>query len=191
MEMEPGPPSEREFEDLLRRHAPGLRSLLRRSARSPDLRGDALQETLARAWAARAGYDAARPFGPWLATIALRVARDLARARGRRPDRESLDAASDGATEERDATGAGGDPARALELKSEVERLMRALDDVAEPARAIFLRFHRDGASLQQIAAETELPLNTVKSHLHRARLRLAARLRERGGDDASGNGSP
>src|SRR5512142_2147735 len=90
--MEPGLLSESEFEELLRRHAPGLASLLRRSARSPDLRGDALQEALARAWAGRASYDAARPFGPWLATIALRVARDLARGRERRPDRESSDA---------------------------------------------------------------------------------------------------
>jgi DNA-directed RNA polymerase specialized sigma24 family protein len=35
-----------------------------------------------------------RPFGPWFATIAIRVARDLERGRRRRPDGVSLGAAA-------------------------------------------------------------------------------------------------
>ena len=39
------------------------------------------------------------------------------------------------------------------------------------------LRFYRDGAAVQRIARELAMPVNTVKSHLRRARLALASRL--------------
>src|SRR5262249_34914995 len=151
-------------------------ALLRRSSPSPDLRGDALQETLARAWSARASYDPRRPFGPWLATIALRTARDLARARARRPARA---APEDERGHEPIPRGAG--PRVAAARRDEAARLSielsAALAELPEIVRAVFLRFHRDEAELKEIAREMDVPLNTVKSHLRRARLRLAERL--------------
>jgi RNA polymerase sigma-70 factor (ECF subfamily) len=78
-----------------------------------------------------------------------------------------------------DAAAANGEaPGAALERRDELARLEAALAELAEVARTAFLRFHRDGAGLQEIADEMGLPLNTVKSHVRRARLRLAQRLR-------------
>src|SRR5262245_54956325 len=133
--MEGRPPTEPEFGELLRRCAPGLAALLRRTSPSSDLRGDALQETLARAWSARASYDPRRPIGPWLAAIALRTARDLARARSRRPDREALE---DGGEHEPIARDEG--PDVAAERRDEAARLATelaaALAELPEIARA-------------------------------------------------------
>jgi RNA polymerase sigma-70 factor (ECF subfamily) len=77
----------------------------------------------------------------------------------------------------------GADPAAAVELKGEVARLLAALEELPAPVQSAFLRFHRDGATLHDISEELDIPLNTVKSHLRRARLRLAARLGERPSD--------
>jgi RNA polymerase sigma-70 factor (ECF subfamily) len=68
----------------------------------------------------------------------------------------------------------------ALVRREELLRLEQALAELPELPRRAFLAFHRDGRSLNQIAAEMGLPLNTLKSHLRRARQRLA---RELGGD--------
>lgn len=177
--MEGRRPTEQEFGELLRRFAPGVAALLRRTSPSSDLRGDALQEALARAWTARASYDPGRPFGPWLATIALRAARDLARARSRRPDRAAL-----GDAESEEPADANERPDEAAARRDESERLAAelssALAELPAVAREVFLRFHRDDTSLQEIADEMGMPLNTVKSHLHRARQRVAERLRGR-----------
>jgi RNA polymerase sigma-70 factor (ECF subfamily) len=176
--MDGRPPTEQEFGELLRRSAPGLAALLRRTSPSPDLRGDALQESLARAWAARASYDPRRPFGPWLAALALRVARDLARSRARRPDREGIE---DGTSEPIARDERPDEAAARRDESARIDReLAAALAELPEVARAVFLRFHRDEVPLKEIAEEMGVPVNTVKSHLHRARLRLAERLRGR-----------
>jgi RNA polymerase sigma-70 factor (ECF subfamily) len=167
------PLDDAEFERRLRAHAPGVAALLRRRVKSADLRGDALQEALARAWRARARYDPARPLGAWLATVALRVACELERGRRRRPD----GAEWDGEAEDRAAGEDDDDPALAIARKEEIERASRAIATLEEIPRRIVLRFHRDGASVQEIATEMGMPANTVKSHLRRARQRLAREL--------------
>ncbi len=179
-----------EFERRLAQHAPALAALLRRTSPSPDLREDAVQETLTRAWQARESYDPARPMGPWLATIALRVAAELQRARRRRRDGEEWDEATveqavrpvaGGAvgsdTDGGDAAGERGDPLAQLARREECARLREALARLGEVQRRIALRFYRDGASVVQLAAELAMPANTVKSHLRRARLELARML--------------
>jgi RNA polymerase sigma-70 factor (ECF subfamily) len=40
--------------------------------------------------------------------------------------------------------------------------------------RALLLRFHAQGRSVHELAAELGLPEGTIKSHLHRARRKLA-----------------
>ena len=78
-----GPENRARFERLLAQHAPGVVAVLRRLVRRADRVDDALQQALLQAWAARERYDAARPFGPWLRAIAVRVAHDQRRAEAR------------------------------------------------------------------------------------------------------------
>jgi RNA polymerase sigma-70 factor (ECF subfamily) len=162
--------SDAQFERRLADHAPAVAALLRRHSRSADLRHDALQETLVRAWRARDRYDPRRPFGPWLATIALRVARDLERGRRRRRDDASLDELG------REET-TSGDPLLELAHRDEHARLEQALARLDDTPRRVLLLFHREQLAVQEIASTLGMPVNTVKSHLRRARIALAKAL--------------
>lgn len=167
-------PADEAFARRLEELRAAVASLLRRAVRQPDRRSDALQETFTRAWAARGQYDATRPLGPWLATIAWRVAHEQERRRARRREEEGSEpllATTGGLDEE---------PAALLERRETAASLTAALAQLPELPRETVRRFYTEGESVAQIAAALQLPENTVKSHLRRARLALAKRLAPR-----------
>lgn len=181
-------PADEAFARRLEELRVAVASLLRRAVRQPDRRSDALQETFTRAWAARGQYDATRPLGPWLATIAWRVAHEQERRRARRREEEW-------SATERTAEESGGSPLRAaqddeppalLERRETSAALTAALAELPELPREAVRRFYAEGESVAQIAAALQLPENTVKSHLRRARLALAKTLAPREGPDES-----
>jgi RNA polymerase sigma-70 factor (ECF subfamily) len=160
--MTPGavhlPTDETAFATFLRETQGRALALLRRLCASEADAEDVLQETLAKVWRLRAGFDARRNGEAWLLQAAFRCFCDHRQRHLRQP-----------------RTVAGGDeaaPARAcaLELRDEVRHRLAAL---APLERELLIGFHAHGHSLRDLAARHGLPLNTVKSHLHRARVRL------------------
>ena len=139
------------------------------------------------AYRSLAGWRGDGPFGAWLGRIAIRVA--VRRARTRKPvaridptdpelvtgssteagaDRASLAALALGLTATTDPAQISLRAERAEELRSAVARL-------DEPYReTVMLRFFGE-LSLAEIAAETQRPIGTVKTHLFRGLLRLRA----------------
>jgi RNA polymerase sigma factor (sigma-70 family) len=79
------------YRALLRECAPIAAATARRLAIPPHLVDDVVQETLLTVHRARATYDPARPFLPWLRAIAQRRALDSRRAQGRRAAHETVD----------------------------------------------------------------------------------------------------
>jgi RNA polymerase sigma-70 factor (ECF subfamily) len=147
------------FTAFLQRAMPAVRHLLARLCSNADAE-DVLQETLAKVWRLRASFDARQNGDAWLAQAAFRCFCDHKKRLRARPA-----ATSDAATAQAPAV-----PCR-TELRDELHHRLRAL---APLPRALLLGFHAEGCSLEELAARHGLPLNTVKSHLHRARLRLA-----------------
>jgi RNA polymerase sigma-70 factor (ECF subfamily) len=132
---------------------------------SPDAE-DALQEVLARAWRYRASFEEERALGPWLRRAALRVVLDRREARDRAPRSVELDPAEV--------------PARAsVDSASQREQVERMLSPLSPIEREVLLRFHQREESVGEIARLLSLPEGTVKSHLWRARRRIAERGRE------------
>ena len=135
---------------------PRLRAFVRRLClRESD---DLVQEALARAWRSRAAFR--REHGGldgWLMKIAFRTYLDH-RAR---PVSVAL-----------------GDDAASVEARREVlaelhDDLSAAMLQLSAIERDVLLRFHRDRQSIDEIARATSMPVGTVKSHLHRGRMRL------------------
>lgn len=153
-------PAPRELETGLAAAQPALRAYCARIGVPAQDRDDVLQEALARAWRSRERFQPERPLEPWLCTIALRVWIDL-RARRAREVRSA----------EAPELAEAFDPrAEAPETRLDLERSLSTLRPLE---RDLLLLFHRDGFSLSDLADRFDLPLNTVKSHLRRARQRL------------------
>ena len=152
---------------------------------------DAAQEAFVIAYRSLAGWRGDGSFGAWLGRIAVRNA--VRRAKSRRttaridpadPDRLMGSGTGDGADRASLAAlalGIGGsnDPA-VLNLRAErADALRLAVARLDEPYReTVMLRFYGE-LSLAEIAAQTDRPIGTVKTHLFRglAKLRdIAAR---------------
>ncbi len=63
---------------------------------------------------------------------------------------------------------------REAEMKDELGRVLRALQEFPELDRAALLMRANEGLSYEEIAVALGLPVTTVKVKVHRARLRLA-----------------
>jgi RNA polymerase sigma-70 factor (ECF subfamily) len=155
------------LEERLVGELPALRAFLARLS-GPGRRGevdDLVQETMARVLRLRASYDPERPLGPWLRTTALRLLIDHRRK------------VADGAISLAADVEAGA-RSDGAEQHENVERMLASLEGVE---REVLARFHVRGQSIAAIAAVLGLPQGTVKSHLHRARRKLAGRFGREG----------
>lgn len=154
------------LEGRLTASLPRLRRHLARRRPVPGIELDDLaQEVLARALRYRARYDPRRALWPWLRTLAERVRSDQ-RTAGKR--RAAPLSALDPQPPE---PAARGDGCARVDADDELERLLAPL---SAREREVLVRFHQHGQSVRAIAAALALPEGTVKSHLSRARRRLA-----------------
>jgi RNA polymerase sigma-70 factor, ECF subfamily len=123
---------------------------------------DVLQETFVKVWRYRAQWDPQRNPQAWLLQAAFRSFLDARRRRQQQP-----------VCAEDIVRSAGSETACPAETREEIARSLSRLQPVE---RELLLGFHAEGHSLQELAQLHCLPLNTVKSHLHRARRRLVDR---------------
>jgi len=142
---------------------------------------DAAQEAFVTAYRALGTWRGDGPFGAWLARIATRIA--VRRAGRRRPvawidPTPPVDGASGGSDRVGEAALAaalGGmpDPAQLAVRAERAAAIRSAVAGLDEPYReVVVLRFFSD-LSLAEIAAQSDRPLGTVKTHLHRGLQRL------------------
>ena len=148
------------------RHGRLVFSLCLAALRSREDAEDAAQQVFMRAWRSRDTYDPARPLGGWLTGITRRVIADMFAGRAR----------------------------EARKMEAEVVHLPRAEDAVSDAVVAavvvhdalallgppqdevLRLAFLEDLAH-QQIAERLDMPLGTVRSHIHRGLAALRSRL--------------
>lgn len=130
---------------------------------------DAAQETFVRMLRSLATWDNRREFEPWLLAIAGNRCRTLLAARRRRPATglaaadQLVDRASDWHV-----------------MHNLAEEVQLALLQLRPEHREVFVLFHENGLSYDQIAAVIQRPLGTVKTWIHKARQQLMAQLRRR-----------
>jgi len=122
---------------------------------------DLAQETLAKAWGARASYDPTRPLRAWLFTIV----RNLYRSDRRKTWRETLL----GNMEEIGGATSG----RETSAKLELDDARRALSVLREDQREALVLVAVAGFSVEEAAAICETKPGTIKSRISRARARL------------------
>jgi RNA polymerase sigma factor (sigma-70 family) len=121
---------------------------------------DAAQETFVRAYPRLRQLREPEKFGPWLRKIATTVCADMMRRRGERP--LSLEAQPEPPREDAD-----------LEQAAARIVVRDALSKLSEKARLAVTLFYIDGYSHAEVAGFLNVPVNTVRTRLHRAKQRL------------------
>ena len=150
--------SPRGFTHAVRRVMPNLRMYARRLTRNEADTDDLVQDTLARAWAARARFEIGTNLKAWL----MRIARNSFLS-GKRKDRRSV--SWDPSIAERLLIA----PATQDEgiFSNELDEAVLSL---STGQRAAFELVTRDGLTFEEAADRLGVPLGTVKSRVSRAR---------------------
>lgn len=135
---------------------------------------DVAQEVLIRYWNHRSQLD---PDGApaWLNRVTRNACFDQLRRRKTR--RAVLDQDGDAKAERAPASGL--DPERRATGNDFQRHLKRALTAVPEPYRSVVILREIQDLKYGEIAGRLEMPLNTVKTYLHRGRRQLRELLRE------------
>jgi RNA polymerase sigma-70 factor, ECF subfamily len=110
-----------------------------------------------------------------LAAWALRLSRNLCIDHYRRTRRERR---SDVLSEEvLERMPAGEDPQAEAQKRQQLRAVYRGLEEMSEELAEVVVLRDLQGWSLEETAAFQEVPVGTVKSRLHRARIELAGRV--------------
>jgi RNA polymerase sigma-70 factor, ECF subfamily len=171
------------FRALVSRHQRGVYNLLARMLRNPSLAEELTQEAFLKAFKSLASFDPRFKFSNWILRIAHNAAIDVLRRRG--PQEVSLDepAGPENATPlvDRLIDPRPDDGERRMERRELGAALDAALDGLRPEYRRLVVLRYQEELSYEEIAEIADLPLGTVKSHLHRARAEMAQALRRRG----------
>ncbi len=151
------------FAELFAYFAPRVKSFLMKSGASPDLAEECAQEVMATLWNKAHQFDPTKAsVSTWIFTIARNRKIDILRKQ-RRPEPEDLPWGPEPEP----------DQAEAIGLQQETEQLGQALATLPEAQRKLIERAYFGELSHSEIAAETGLPLGTIKSRIRLALDRL------------------
>lgn len=151
------------FGALFRHFAPRIKGFLMKSGASASLAEECAQDVMATLWQKSHLFDPTRASAAtWVFTIARNRRIDALR-KSRRPEPEDLPWGPEAEPDQHDA----------LELAQETDRLAEAMALLPEKQRELIERAYFSDLSHSEIAAETGLPLGTIKSRIRLALERL------------------
>jgi RNA polymerase sigma-70 factor, ECF subfamily len=162
------------YEALILAFTAPLYRVVQRMANDAQEAEYVLQESFWRAWRSLGRYQSDRPFFPYLVTVALNVQRDRWRA-GRKLDERDLE-----------EVGELIDPVSAPEILIENEEqsmaLVEAVRNLPEDYRVVIALRYQAEMTYEEIAETLKLPINTVRTHLFRAKQILRKSMEEYNG---------
>lgn len=154
------------FGELVTRYQTGVFNVCYRMLHERGEAEDLTQETFMRAYDRLHTFDLEREFGPWIRRVAANLCINHLEA-------QKVTAPLD---EERDADESAR-PEKQVEVKERSAQVRTALASLPPHYRAVVELRHYQELSYDEIAAELNIPLSDVKSHLFRARKILAEQL--------------
>ena len=158
------------FDLMVRKYQSPIRGFfLRQTLGDAQLSDDLAQDTFVKAYTHLSGFRGTASFSTWLYRIAYNVFYDYLRTRKETDSLETLRVDAQYSTQQNDI-GRHMDIYRALNMLKETERTCITL-------------FYMEDQSIEKIADITGYPTGTVKSHLSRAKEKMATYLKQNGYD--------
>lgn len=158
--------------DLVRTYQHGVFAYILRLCGHRELAEDVVQEAFVRVLTNLDRFDPRYRFSTWLFTIARRV---LLNQQDKRWPASDSDRCT--TTPGRGRVGLTRPLADEDSRDSSRDAIQRALMELSVEQREVVVLFHQHDWPIWLIAEQLDLPEGTVKSHLHRARIRLRALL--------------
>jgi len=151
------------FAELFSHYAPRIKAFLMKSGSDAATAEECAQDVMATLWHKAAQFDPAKAgLTTWVYTIARNRRIDQFR-RARQPEPEMVDWGPEYIPDQADI----------YEAAQDTDRLVAALATLPEKQRALIQRAYYGDLSHSEIAAETGLPLGTIKSRIRLALDRL------------------
>ena len=178
------------FDELLTRHRDALYRFARWSlGAARDEAEDATQDVLVEIYRSLPRFEGRSRLRTWMFGLARNVCRQRRRALRRTSSNPTRSVDSGEAF--RDVPDCGADLDAALERREIQEAVGLAIDRLSPEHRSAVLLRDIEGLSYEEIAEVLGIPLGTVRSRLHNARLALAGRLFRLDGNRGKDNGMP
>ena len=142
---------------------------------------DVVQEAFVQAFLKLESFQGASAFYTWLYRIAFNVAATHRRRQGAMRSAEQVALADGhlrGAAPRRGRDATDG-PGERLEREERCRQVRHAISQLPEEHRVVLVLREMDGCCYETIAEILDLPVGTVRSRLHRARMQLREQLKE------------
>jgi len=162
------------FGHLITKYQDRLYNTLVHVVGSPEEARDVAQDAFVQAFVKLDTFHGAAAFYTWLYRIAFNIA--VSRRRRHKPT-VSIDLLRERSGDEPSSRDAA--PSDRLEQQERVSQVQAALAALSEDYRTVIVLREIDGCCYETIAEVLNLPIGTVRSRLHRARLELREQLRE------------
>jgi RNA polymerase sigma-70 factor (ECF subfamily) len=157
------------FGELVSRYQSRLYNAAHRLLGNPEDAADVVQDSFLNAYLSLHAFKGDAEFFTWLYRIAFNTAISLKR---RKRAAVSLETGADGAIDPDDPSEYIR-PGAALERSEDEARLYAALDRLSYEHREVLVLKDIDGLKYEAIAEILGVPIGTIRSRLHRARLEL------------------
>ena len=174
------------FGNLVSKYQDRLYNSLVHVVGSTDGAYDAVQDAFVQAYVKLETFERASGFYTWLYRIAFNLA--VSKRRKEKPAVSVDHAREDLGQEPLDR---GEAPSARLEQAERARQVQTALATLSEEHRAILVLREVDDCAYEQIAEILDLPIGTIRSRLHRARLQLRDQLKGILQEDAKSKTSP
>jgi RNA polymerase sigma-70 factor, ECF subfamily len=154
---------------LVRTHRARLLRFVTFSVGDDDVAASIVQDCFLKAWSNRASFRGESSVATWLTSIAVNLVRDHQRTRKVQFWRKAAKTATDVMEVASILPGKESSPERQLLAREQAKAVAASLESLSANQRAVFLMRFADEMELADIAQAMKMPVNTVKTHLHRA----------------------
>ncbi len=157
------------IDTLVRTHRARLLRFVTFSVGDEDVAASIVQDCFFKAWSNRGNFRGDSSVATWLTSIAVNLVRDHQRTRKVQFWRKAAKTATDVMEVASILPGKESSPERQLLARERAAAVAESLKSLSANQRAVFLMRFTEEMELADIAQAMSMPVNTVKTHLHRA----------------------